>query len=148
MNFFAIIFRILLGLVPPSVWRMMRGARLSQKPVVHDRRSIDMDLFIWEVLMSAISLTSLAFGLISMGVVPSVGTGFAYASEQKEAEHQVLATRLEQLEWRMFDLRVKQCEAIKKSESPQAFTVQLVQQLATYRKISNKEPKLPQCDEL
>src|SRR3989304_9621106 len=74
--------------------------------------------------------------------------GFAYASDQKTAESQISETRAEQLEWRMFELRIKQCDAIKKGESPQVYTIQLDELYRKYRVLKDETPSLPQCREL
>lgn len=152
MGIFLWLGKIFFGFVPPSVWKILRGARLApigQNPdLSHDKARVDRDTFVWEVFMSMTAVMGILFGLSAAGILPVLGTGYALASDQNTVRQQVVATRLEQLEWRMFDLRVKQCEAIKRGESPQIFTIQLEQQMKVYREISGKEPQLPGCNQL
>lgn len=86
--------------------------------------------------------------LLEWGVLSTVFPGFAYASEQHLAQTQIVAVRIEQLEWRIFDLRVKQCEAINRHESAQVFTVQLDELIKRYREITQRRPDLPECPEV
>jgi hypothetical protein len=143
MNVWEIALKLVFGLVPPSVWRLFKGSRLAAKYQHAERRSIDRDVFIWEVFVSITSM-----GLVGVAVLTFIGNGFALAKDQRSTEKQVIATRLEQLEWRMFDLRVKQCEAIKRGESPQVYTVQLAEQMKTYRAIAGRDPDLPRCEQV
>lgn len=142
--------KIVFGLVPPSVWRILRGARLApiREDFAADKIRVDRDAFVWEVFMSLTAIMGILFGLSASGMLSIMGSGYALASDQTATKQQIVATRLEQIEWRMFDLRVKQCEAIKRGESAQVFTIQLEQQIKTYREISGKEPSLPGCNQL
>lgn len=137
------LLKVCFGLIPPSIWKLMKGARLAPKFNHPERRNIDRDVFLWEIF---VSLTSLS--LVALAAITFLGNGFAYAKDQKSTEKQVVATRLEQLEWRMFDLRVKQCDSIKRGESPQVYTIQLGQLMKNYREISGKEPDLPKCEQV
>lgn len=74
--------------------------------------------------------------------------GFASAEEQKATQAQVAAIRIEQLEARMFDLRIKQCDAIRRGESPRVYTVELQGKIITYRELTGNNPQLPACNEL
>lgn len=121
------------------------GRRL--KPPKSDDPIVNAWRWFIVVTVTANSVALVVHILLACGLTP-LFSGFAYASDQEESQKQVMATRLEQLEWRMFDLRVKQCEAIKRGESPRAFTIQLEQQLHTYRELKRAEPRLPSCSEI
>lgn len=121
------------------------GRRL--KPPKSDDPIVNAWRWFIVVTVTANSVALVVHILLACGLTP-LFSGFAYASEQAESQRQVLATRLEQLEWRMFDLRVKQCEAIKRGESPRAFTIQLEQQMHTYRELKRADPRLPTCSEI
>lgn len=144
-NFF---LKLVFGLMPPSIWRISRGSRLAPEHRSYERRAVDRDDFVWEVFMSATVISLLAFCAMSVGWLPLLGSGFALASDQKAVAAQSLAGRLEQIEWRVFDLRVKQCNAMKEGSSPIAYTLQLNQQIKTYRELTGKNPDLPRCDQI
>jgi len=74
--------------------------------------------------------------------------GPARATEISTVKEEARQTRLEGLESRMFDLRVKQCEALKASESPRVFTIQLQQLMDRYFQLTQRQPNLPTCEEL
>jgi hypothetical protein len=84
---------------------------------------------------------------LACGLLPMF-PGFASAGDMEAVYIQNKAARLEQLQWRMFELRVKQCEAIDKGESPRVFTVQLEEQQRTYRALTNGTYSLPDCREI
>lgn len=146
--FWNIFMKVTFGLIPPSVWRLFRGGRLAQRAQGNnDRRGIDMDVFVWEIAVSITSLAAIFFGLIAFGVIPTRAQ-VALASEQQAAAKQVIATRIEQLEWRIFDLTVKQCDAIKKGESARIYTLELIALIKTYTDLVGKQPDLPSCTQL
>jgi hypothetical protein len=74
--------------------------------------------------------------------------GPARATEMASVKDEARITRVEGLEARMFDLRVKQCEALKAGESPRVFTIQLQQLLDRYWALTLRQPSLPSCEEL
>jgi hypothetical protein len=74
--------------------------------------------------------------------------GPARAIEMNIIKEEARSTRLEGLEARMFDLRVKQCEALKAGESQRAFTVQLQQLQEKYASLTMRRLDLPTCQEL
>lgn len=74
--------------------------------------------------------------------------GPARATEMTSVKDEARVTRIEGLEARMFDLRVKQCEALKANESPRVFTVQLQNLLDRYWALTQRAPSLPTCEEL
>jgi len=78
-----------------------------------------------------------AWGLL--GFIPGAGSGFAMASD---------STRLEFLEGRLFDLKVKQCEAIDQGKSVQVYTIQIQEYSKKYRELTGRSPELPSCAEL
>lgn len=85
---------------------------------------------------------------LACGLTPFFA-GFADASDIEIIRMQNKTSRLEQLQWRMFELRVKQCEAIVKGESSRAFTVQLEESQRTYLTLTNGMTyTLPMCEEL
>lgn len=86
--------------------------------------------------------------MLAFGMLPWAFPGFASAQDQHHAQTQIIETRVEQLEWRMFELRIKQCEAISRDENPRIYTIQLEQLFRTYRTLNREPPALPACREL
>lgn len=74
--------------------------------------------------------------------------GPARATEIAVVKEEARLGRIEGLESRMFDLRVKQCEALKANQSPRVFTVQLQQLIDRYYALTQRSPTLPSCEEL
>lgn len=74
--------------------------------------------------------------------------GPARATEMTAVKEEARLARIEGLEQRMFDLRVKQCEALKANESPRVFTIQLQQLMDRYWALTLRQPALPTCEEL
>jgi hypothetical protein len=74
--------------------------------------------------------------------------GPARAAEVAAAREEARLARIEGLEARMFDLRVKQCEAIKAGESARIYTIQLQQLMDRYFGLTQRQPSLPICEEL
>lgn len=74
--------------------------------------------------------------------------GPARALEVLAIKDEARLARIEVIEQRMFDLRVKQCEAIKASESPRVYTIQLQQLIDRYWQLTQRQPVLPICEEL
>lgn len=113
--------------------------------------SEDPSVMAWRYFVVTVTLAnSVALAghiAIACGLTPWFG-GFAYAADQKSAQAQIMETRAEQLEWRMFELRIKQCDALKKGENPQVYTIQLDELFKKYRVLKNEIPSLPQCREL
>src|SRR6478736_2882528 len=130
----------MLGLVPPSVWRLLRGGRLAPNVRGQERRHIDMDDFVWEVFMASVSVCAIVFALGAINVLPVFGGGFALAKDQKETARQVYEGRLDQIEGRRFDLKIRQCDAIKKGDSAQVYTELLRDQAKIYKTLAGKDP--------
>lgn len=80
---------ILLGLVPPAVWRFTRGARLQQQPST-DAAGIDRDDLVWQSWVSASAIMSILFMLISFGVIPLFGSGFLLAAEAERQKTEMI----------------------------------------------------------
>jgi hypothetical protein len=74
--------------------------------------------------------------------------GPARAIEMMTIKDEARLARVEVIEQRMFDLRVKQCEAIKANESPRVYTIQLQQLIDRYWQLTQRQPVLPLCEEL
>lgn len=85
--------------------------------------------------------------VLACGLTPFF-SGFAYASDQKSLVQEQKTARVEFIEARIFDLRVRQCEAINKGDNPQPYTIQLQQVWAKYRDVTGREPQVPSCREL
>jgi len=79
-----------------------------------------------------------AYGLL--GPVPGL-SGFAYADDSK-------AVRVDALDSEIFELRVKQCQAIEQGQSPLVYTVRLNEKWRTYVGLVGHDPKVPDCREL
>ncbi len=114
-------------------------------------QSDDPNVMVWRwfmVVVSVMNLMGLAVHVaLACGLTP-VFSGFAYASDVKTTQVNLADVRVEQLEWRAFDLRVKQCEAIKKHENPQPFTIQLSDIIKRYQSLTSRRLQIPQCNEL
>jgi hypothetical protein len=79
-----------------------------------------------------------AYGLL--GPIPGL-SGFAYADETK-------ATRIDALDSELFELRIKQCQALDQGVSALVYTVRLNEKWRTYVQLVGHEPKVPDCKEL
>jgi hypothetical protein len=90
---------ILFGLVPPSIWRLTRGARLSSKLRTDlDRRSVDREYFLWEIWMSAAMLCLIGFVLLATGWLPFLGNGYIMAADVDKKVKSNIETRVTQIE--------------------------------------------------
>jgi len=78
-----------------------------------------------------------AYGLLG----PFGFGGFASASEAKEA-------RIALLDSEIFELRIKQCQALDQGQSPLVYTVRLNEKWREYTNLVGHEPKVPDCREL
>ena len=125
------------------------AAKISKR--LKPPQSDDYDVMVWRWIVVVVTVMN-AMGLaihvaLACGITP-VFSGFAYASDVKSTQVQLADVRVEQLEWRAFDLRVKQCEAIKKHENPQPFTIQLSDIIKRYQGLTSRRLQIPQCNEL
>jgi hypothetical protein len=117
------------------------------KPPTSDDPIVNAWRWFIVVTVTANSVALVVHILLACGLTPFFA-GFAHASDQKADQRVNLVSRLEQLDWRMFDLRVKQCEAIKKQESPRVFTWQLDQLVKVYYDLTTRYPQLPSCEQI
>lgn len=102
----------------------------------------------WVMMILGVNSAALTIHIaLACGLLPMF-PGFANAGEMQAVHLQSKLARLEQLQWRMFELRVKQCEAIAKGESPRVYTVQLEEQQRTYLALTNGTYSLPLCNEM
>lgn len=85
---------------------------------------------------------------LACGFLGGVWPGFARADDTNKIKDEVQVARVENLEARIFDLRVAQCAAIREGKSAQAFTIQLQSLLQKYVNITQRSPNLPICEEL
>lgn len=115
-------------------------------PPSEDRQVMAWRYFVVTVTV-ANTITLAGHIVLACGLTPWFA-GFAYASDQKTAQIQIAELRVESLEERMFDLRVKQCEAIDKGESPRQYTIRLEDLLRKYWDLKKERPPLPVCAEL
>lgn len=127
------------------------GSKLAKKLKPPKQNDDDDVIMAWRWFM-AIGLTANSIVLVihillACGLTPMF-SGFAYASELRLSSKELLMSRTQQLEWRMFDLRVRQCESMNKNESATVYTVQLDQLMRQYVEITNSQPRLPFCKEL
>ncbi len=88
---------LLLGLVPPSIWRLFRGARLGNNATV-DRRAIDRDVFLWEACMAAGMLSFIFFVLMAYGLLPFLSNGFVLAADVDTKVKATIESRVAQIE--------------------------------------------------
>lgn len=126
--------------------KMWATAR-SLKPPPSD----DPQVRAWRYFIVAITVTnSLSIAghiALACGLTPFFG-GFAIAADTRVAAAEVKQARVEFIEARLFDLRVAQCQAIKRGDNPQAFTIQLQQQWQRFREVTGRDPQIPTCAEL
>ncbi len=66
---------------------------------------------------------------------------FARDSELKQV-------RVELLQQRLVDLRIRQCEAVRKAQPADFFAKQITEQAGKYRELTYSPPDLPKCNEL
>lgn len=122
--------------------------RIGKKLKPPSPRASDRDVELWRwFIVTVVTGTAVIVILevaLAWGVLP-IFAGFAYASDVKTAKSEILQTRIEQLEWRIFDLQVKRCEAQRKGENPQVFTVQIEELGKKYWYLTNREVKIPDC---
>jgi hypothetical protein len=77
----------------------------------------------------------------------TMGAGF-YGITTFARESEVSQIRVELLQQRLLDLRIRQCGAIKAGESAAFFAGQIQQQSGKYRELTKSPPDLPACSEL
>lgn len=85
--------------------------------------------------------------LLSWGWVPFF-QGFGTYTDQKQQRADIAVFREEQLEWRIFDLKSKQCEAIANHQNPLVFTFQIDQAWRAYNALTGHDPHPIKCSEL
>lgn len=123
-----------------------RIGRRLKPPLAEDGSVMAWRWFV--VVMITLNSVGLALHVVlACGLTPMF-SGFAYASEQKSQAAALLTSRAEQLGWRIFDLRVQQCSAIKKGSSAQLYTVQLQELTKVYKEVTNQYSQVPRCEEL
>jgi hypothetical protein len=119
---------------------------LGKKLVPPNGNSTEEKRWRWwmSATLVATNLALMTHIAIACGLLPFY-PGFAYASDVQEAKSESRANRIESLQWRMFELRVKQCVAIDKGDSPRAFTIQMEVQQEKFHALTNSYHPLPDC---
>lgn len=113
----------------------------------------DSNVMAWRwfvVVMITVDSVALALHvLLACGLTPMF-SGFAYASDVKTNRALIETAREEQLSWRMFDLRIEQCAALKKGSGAQVYTIQLQELSKSFHDGSPNRgtPQIPECKEL
>jgi hypothetical protein len=87
-------------------------------------------------------VVSTAALLGAYGLLGPVGYGgFASASDAKEV-------RIDALDSEIFEIRVKQCEALDQGKSALVYTIRFNEKWRVYVNLTGHEPKVPECREL
>lgn len=95
----------------------------------------------WRALLLA--HVAFAFGWLAWAGLP----GFAYAGDVTSVRNDVSSIKVELLEQRIFDTRVRQCESA--SAEPRTFYREKLQELLRkYRDLTAADYRLPSCGEL
>lgn len=120
--------------------------RALKPPPSEDPRVMSWRWFV-VVVTTVNSLVLTLHLLLSWGWVPFFN-GFAFSDDQKLIHSELRVFREEQLEWRIFNLRSRQCEAISKRKNPQLFTFQIDEAWKAYIRLTGHDPQNPKCSEL
>lgn len=72
--------------------------------------------------------------------------GWGFATFARESD--VTAIRVELLQGRLLDLRIRQCTAIKEGQSAVFFARQYAEQADKYEELTGRQPKTADCAEL
>jgi hypothetical protein len=98
---------------------------------------------IWKRILNSFSPQQICW--VCVGLLALMGTyglrTFAKDSELKQV-------RVELLQQRLLDLRIRQCDAIRAQQSAQFFARQITEQSGKYRDLVHAPPDLPTCTEL
>lgn len=99
----------------------------------------------WRVVWRIVLAVALAGGY---GAFSKAGFGgFAYAGDVDKVRDEVASIRIELIEQRILDARMRQCQR-PPSEPGSFYQRELQEQLRRYREIARAEYRLPSCAEL
>lgn len=86
---------------------------------------------------------------LACGFMTALFPGFAKADGQSKLQSQVTELRLEGIETKLWDLRIRQCEAWSKQKPTIAFTEKIRETQRKYAELTNGHLyELPDCREL
>lgn len=98
---------------------------------------------IWQKLLDSLSPLQVCWLCLF-----ATAAGGMYAVNVFAKNDEVTSIRVELLQQRLLDLRIRQCQAIKDGQ-PAAFWAGQIQEQATkYYELTNRSPQLPGCGEL
>ena len=103
----------------------------------------------WRLAVFATIIVIVAHAMWGHGWLSGIGLGdgYAYADSLKSVRADVSQIQAALTEQRIFDLRIRQCEA--DTQEQKRFYTQRVQELMNeYRAITGTEYRLPACEEL
>lgn len=100
-------------------------------------------------LILSLGVTALTiFAVGACGLLGAIGIyGFAYASDMKEIRADQMDVKVELLEQRIFETRIRQCNAATQ-ESRQFYLEKLQDLLRKHQKTTASEYRLPLCSEV
>jgi hypothetical protein len=78
----------------------------------------------------------------------TTGAVYAYSVQTFASNTEVKAIHVTITESSLFDLRSKQCEAIRRNQSGAAYRSKIQELMRTYRELTGADYPLPECAEL
>lgn len=128
--------KFLLGVVPPSHGGPQSVMSWRYRMAMCQIASSVSQILQWLVLAAA-------FGIVGR-------IGFASQADTQDVRESVMQIQIGQLEGRLFETRVRQCQAIREANSAaKSFLGQKISELQRdYRKLTGHEYGLPGCDAL
>jgi hypothetical protein len=78
----------------------------------------------------------------------STGAVYTYSVQTFASNTEVKAIHVTITEGSLFDLRSKQCEAIRRNQSGAAYRSKIQELMRTYRELTGADYPLPNCEEL
>lgn len=105
---------------------------------------------IWKRILSSFSPQQICWVCVGLlGVMGTYGLNtFAKTGMVQHLSDEVKGVRVELLQQRLLDLRIRQCESIRAQQSAQFFARQITEQSGKYRELVHAPPDLPTCTEL
>jgi hypothetical protein len=98
---------------------------------------------VWKRLLQSLSPLQICW----LCLLSTVGGGI-YAVNTFARDSDVSSIRVELLQDRLLELRIRQCDAVKAFQPADFFAKQITEQAGKYQELTNAQPNLPTCQEL